>query len=794
MKISEQWLREWVDAPGDTAALAEQLTMAGLEVDGIEPAAPPLDGVVVGRVVEKVQHPNADRLSVCTVDVGGDAPLQIVCGATNVYAGGTFPVATVGTTLPGDFKIKKSKLRGELSQGMLCSGVELGISEEAEGLLELDGALLPGTAIDAALGLNDSIIEVDLTPNRADCFSMLGVARDMAAFNTLPFSEPVVDAIASTVDDTLDIALAPDAGCPAFAGRVIRGINPAAESPLWLVERLRRAGIRALHPVVDVTNFVMLELGQPMHGYDLAKLQGGIGARPAAPGEEIELLDGRTVKLEEDVLVIADAAGAVGMAGIMGGLRTAVGATTTDVFLESAFFSPAAMAGRARRYGLHTDASLRFERGVDFTQQVRAIERATALITDIAGGSAGPVIDRREPAALPARPAVSLRADRLERLLGISVPADEVAAMFQRLGFVVEGMEGGWKVTPTPSRFDIAIEADLIEEVVRLYGYDQVTPARLAGAPQLATASESRVDAERAADLLADRGYAEAITYSFVDPAAQSALLGDADELALANPISGDLAVMRRSLWTGLLDAAAANRKRQQDRVRLFESGSIFVLQESEIKEEKMIAGVALGRATPEHWSDGKEASRATDFFDVKADVEALLNLTSGPSADYVTSEHPALRPGRTARIERAGAVIGWLGELHPRIARRNGLAPAPVLFALQATEALRSAVPAYRAVSRFPSVRRDLAVVVPDEVEAAELVRVAREAAGALLREIKVFDVYRGGKIEKGLKSVALGLILQETSRTLTEPEIEGAVSAVIKGLSGQLNASIRE
>jgi len=795
VKFSEQWLREWVDLPVDSTTLLEQLTMAGLEVDGAEPAAPLLEGVVVGKVLEKEPHPNADRLSVCKVDIGNGDPLQIVCGASNVYAGGTFPVATIGTELPGDLTIKKGKLRGEESHGMLCSGVELGIADSADGLLELDGELAPGTPVTDALALDDLIIEVDLTPNRADCFSVVGIARDMAAFNGVAFAEPATEPLAAGSDTVHPVEAAPADGCPAFAARVINGIDPAATTPIWMVEALRRSGIRPLHPVVDVTNYVMLELGQPMHAYDLNKLQGTVHARLAKQGEKVVLLDGQTLELDADVMVIADDSGAIGLAGIMGGEATAVADSTSDILLESAFFTPQVMAGRARRYGMHTDASLRFERGVDFSEQVRAIELATGLIVEIAGGTPGPVTDQRHNDQLPTRAPVALRRARLRRVLGIELPDEAVSGMFERLGFAVEGTDDGWLVTPTAVRFDIEIEADLIEEIARLHGYDNVPDIRFAAETRLGESSESRVPLERAADLLADRGYAEAITYSFVDPDLQAQVLGEASELPLANPISSEMSVMRRSVWPGLLSAAQANRKRQQERVRLFETGSVFSLQDNEIKQKKVIAGLAMGRVTAEHWDDGKQGGAVADFFAVKADIETMVAMGAPDSdVDYVACEHPTLRPGRTARIERDGHLIGWLGELHPRLARKLGMASAPVLFELSAYEALSGVVPDYRDVSRFPSVRRDLAVLVNEEISATALSRVVEEAAGPLLQDLVIFDVYRGDKIENGLKSVALGLILQETSRTLTEPEIEAVTEAVISDLSSKLNASIRE
>ena len=792
MKLSEQWLREWVDPDVDTLALAEQLTMAGLEVDGIEPCAPLLDGVVVGHVLDKQSHPDADRLSLCQVDVGAQEALQIVCGAANVRTGGAYPVATIGTQLPGGLKIKKSKIRGAESFGMMCSTVELGLGEGADGLLELDRSAEPGALLSDTLALDDQIIDLDLTPNRADCFSVLGVARDVAAVNELLFTEPEFAPVAAVNDAAVAIALAANDACPVFAGRVIGNIDGSAVTPLWMAERLRRSGIRPLSPVVDVANYVMLELGQPMHAYDLATLQGGLTARMASPDEQLTLLDGQEVKLADDVLVIADDKAAVALAGIMGGAATAVTDTTTDIYLESAYFSPQVIAGRARRFGLHTEASLRFERGVDFTGQVRAIERATQLLLDIVGGEAGPVTEERNTKALPVRHAVVLRRERLTRLLGIEIPDATVVAMLTRLGFSVKAQADGWSVTPTPARFDIAIEEDLIEEVVRLFGYDQVPEKSQQSAAILAAQTETQVPLARVGSLLTDRGYQEVITYSFVDPEQQTALLGSADDLTLANPLSAEQSVMRRSLWSGLLQTVSANQKRQQERVRIFEQGVTFALQDNEIVEKECLAGVAWGRLRAEHWDDPKQTA---DLFDIRSDIEALLALT-GAAAEFsfVAAEHAALRPGCTARIERDGKFVGWLGELHPRLVRILNFGQAPILFELATGLALAAQVPAYRQISRFPSVRRDLAVIVNDNISADDLLTEVRSAAGELLREVRVFDIYTGNGIEKGLKSVALGLILQETSSTLTELEIEHVSNAVIERLSSKFNASIRE
>jgi phenylalanyl-tRNA synthetase beta chain len=791
MKVSEQWLREWVELKGDTAEIAEQMTMAGLEVDGIRAAGVAGDKIVVGRVTSIVTHPNADKLRICSVDTGGKEALSIVCGAANVAEGQLYPVALIGAELPGGLKIKHSKLRGEDSFGMLCSAAELGLAESASGLLELPDGMVPGANISSALNLNDQIIDIDLTPNRADCFSMLGVARDMAAFNDLPLAEHEVAATKATITDQLPIGIDAKDGCGVFAGRIIRNINPAAESPFWLKERLRRAGVRALHPVVDITNYVMLEYGQPMHGYDLAKLDGAISARWAANKEKIVLLDEQQVELSDDVLVIANAGEPVAIAGIMGGASTAVTDTTTDIFLESAWFAPAALAGRARRFGLHTEASMRFERGVDFKGQLRAIERATELLLEIVGGEPGPATEQRINKALPEIKPVSLRKTRLTQVMGLELPDNEIDSMLKRLGFKVAGSKQGWEVTPTSYRFDIQIEADLIEEVIRLYGYGAVPAKPQQAVVELAPRSETAIDMQRILSVLIDRGYHEVITYSFVDPGVQQGVAPGAD-LALANPLSRDLSVMRRSLWPGLLEALSVNAKRQQDRLRLFEHGVIFESQGTEIKEVKKIAGLAWGPRLPESWKGAREGA---DLFDIKSDLIALLAPTGrAEHFRFVARAHDALCPGRSATIELEGVTVGWLGELHPSLCRKQDLATAPVVFEISTDTCLHGRVPTYRQISRFPSVRRDLAVIVDAKLAVQELVDATRETAGPLLKDIIVFDIFAGKGIETGLKSVALGLILQETSRTLTEPEIDGVMAAVMAEVSAKFNASIRE
>jgi phenylalanyl-tRNA synthetase beta chain len=792
MKISETWLREWADPNVSTPELAEQLTMAGLEVDSIESCGTGLDGVVVGRVLTVEPHPDADSLSLCAVDVGARKPLRIVCGATNVREGGRYPAALVGTTLPDGTEIKRRKIRGAVSEGMLCSARELNLGDDADGILELDPDCAEGVTLLDVLGLDDQVIDLDLTPNRADCFCVTGVAREVAAINALDFTDPETAAIEPVLKDTFPIRLVAKEACPRFAGRVIRKLNLRANTPTWMQERLRRSGMRPIHPVVDVTNYVMLELGQPMHAYDLDRLSEGIVARYAEPGEALELLGGQDIELTEDALVIADASGPVGLAGIMGGESTAVSEQTRDIFLESAFFAPSAIAGRARHFGLHSDASLRFERGVDPEQQVRAIERATALLLAVAGGAPGPVQDAISKQHVPARPEVPLRPERLARVLGVEVPAEQVEEILTRLKMDVSSSSSGWRVRPPANRFDINIEEDLIEEVVRLFGYDRVpeTPGR--ATMQLAPATESRLPIARIRTALVDRGYQEAMTYSFVEPGLNERMTGLVDPLELMNPISADQSIMRASLWPGLIQALTTNLNRQHSRVRLFESGIRFIRQDSDILEEEVIAGLAAGGLEPENWEGlGKSA----DLYDIKADIEALFALTGAANEfSFTAVEHPALRPGRSARLDRSGQEIGWLGELHPGIIADLELQQPPVLFEIRVAPAFAAVPPAYVEISRYPAVRRDIAIVVDQAVPVAKIESAVREVAGPVLRELTIFDVYTGKGIDTGRKSVALGLILQETSRTLTDAEVDGVIDTVTECLADKFKAKIRE
>jgi phenylalanyl-tRNA synthetase beta chain len=791
MQISEAWLREYVNPAITTEQLVAQLTMAGLEVDSVTPAAAQFSGVVVGEVLAMEQHPDADRLRVCQVAVGEAEALQIVCGASNVRVGLKIPAALIGAVLPGDFKIKKSKLRGVESFGMLCSEKELGLAADASGLMELAADAPVGTDIREYLSLNDNIIEVDLTPNRADCLSIEGIAREVAVLNKLDWSVVQAEKTATAHSENLKVVVSAPSACPRYLGRLIKGINPAAETPLWMQERLRRSGIRSLSAVVDVTNYVLIELGQPLHAFDAAKLSGAINVRYAQTDESLSLLNGQTIKLNNETLVIADDKQALALAGVMGGSESAVSGETLDIFLECAFFTPQSIAGKARNYSLHTDSSHRFERGVDYTLQERAIERATQLIASIAGGSVGPIIDVTTDSALPQRPAVLLRKQRLEKTLGIAFTDEQVVDIFQRLGMSVQTNPDSWSVTPPGCRFDIAIEADLIEEMARIVGYNNLPNSSLLMRSELGKATESILELDRAKDLLIDRGFQEAITYSFVDEEIQQAIAPDDAVVRIKNPISADLSVMRTTLWCGLLKAALHNTNRQQSRVRFFETGLRFIDKDGSTKQQKMLSGLALGGAYSEQWG---VAARKVDFFDIKADLEALFALT-GCEAQFVPGKHSALHPGQTAEIvSQQGEKIGWLGMLHPNLEKQLGFDTQVFLFELDQDLLLNKRVPKFKPLSKYPSVRRDLALIVKEEIAANEIIDCIKSCAEPTLQDIVIFDIYRGKGVEEGSKSVALSLIIQDFSQTLTDSEIDAIFSRLLERLNTTLNAKLRD
>ncbi len=794
MKLPYSWLTDWVAVPWAAPELGQRLTMAGLELESLEPAAPAFSDVVVAEILSAEKHPQADKLKVCRVSTGQGEPLQIVCGAPNARAGLKSALATVGARLPGDLDIKSARLRGVESMGMLCSAKELGLDDASSGILELPADAPVGRPVREYLRLDDTILDLNITPNRGDAMSVIGIAREVAAICGGKLTGPERLPAAAALADTFAVSLDAPAGCPKFAGCVIRGVDNRAATPLWMRERLRRAGLRSISAVVDVTNYVMLELGQPMHAYDLARLDGQIRVRLARAGETITLLDGNSVDLQPDVLVITDRSGPVGIAGIMGGQRTAVGADTTDVFLEVAYFSPDAVMGRALRWGLTTDASQRFERGVDPSQQERAMARALGLLLSIAGGRAGPVAVECCDEHLPVRSAVLLRRRQLTRLLGTGFEDARVQAVLEGLQMRVEPVCEGWRVCPPPHRFDLAIEADLIEEVARIIGYEAITESDAVAVEHFRSLPESLACEQGLLEALAMRGYQEAVTYAFVDPQLQSRLFPDSHALSLANPIASDLSVMRVSLWPGLIRATLDNQRRQQERIRLFEHGIRFEHGAEGTRELDTVSGVASGLRVPEQWGLPREMRAPVDFFDVKGDLEALFaSLGTGSAFSFEPAVLSCLHPGRTARVLREGRPVGWLGELHPSLVKELDSVHTPVLFELDVA-ALTVVRPAYREISRLPQVRRDLAVVVDESVPLSRLVERVTLAASSLLRDLRVFDVYRGPGIEAGRKSIAFGLIFQDISRTLTDDDVGTLVAAVVADLRASLNASIRE
>lgn len=792
MKFSEKWLREWVNPKIDTETLVAQLTLAGLEVDAVEPVAGDFKGVVVGQVVSVEPHPDADKLRCCKVDVASDELLSIVCGASNVREGLKIPVAIVGSVLPGNFKIKKAKLRGIESFGMLCGASEIGLVDNVKGLMELASDAPVGKDFREYLDLDDVSIDVDLTPNRSDCLGIAGIAREVGVLTGCDLTQWPVEANieASTKAVTVNVEIAAD--CPRYVGRVIENINVAAETPVWMQEKLRRSGIRSLGPVVDVTNYVMLELGQPMHAFDFDNLSGGISVRTAKADEKLTLLDGQEITMLENTLVIADDVAALALAGIMGGEASSVTDITKHLFLEAAHFNPLVIAGRARGYGLHTDSSHRFERGVDPELPRAAIERATALLLDIVGGEAGPISEHVSEADLPKAESITLRADRIKRVLGIAIDPAQVEDQLTRLGLTVTAIDNNsWQVSVPSFRFDITIEVDLIEELGRLYGYDKLPKTRPQGTVLSADISESTLATHRLQSLLVDRGYQEAITYSFVDPAIQQHLAVEGEgAIALANPISAELSVMRTSLWPGLLQAMAYNLNRQHERVRLFEVGRIFTGTSENVEQHRHIGGVICGSRYAEQWS---EKQRPVDFFDAKADVEALLDLGNEDNIRFVVASHPALHPGQSARIYKNEQAIGWIGALHPRLNKPLDISSRVYLFELALSSVLAAKVPSFSALSRFPALRRDLALVVDDKIAVGEIEHCLNGIKSDILKSIQLFDVYSGAGVEVGKKSIAIAFQLQHAERTLTDEDVDSLMQTVTQQLEQHVGATIR-
>jgi len=791
MKFSENWLRELVDIKADRAALAHALTMAGLEVEELTPLGEHLAGVVVAEIVGAEKHPEADRLQVCRVDAGQGEPLQIVCGAPNARVGIKVPLAMVGAELPGGIQIKAAKLRGVESSGMLCSAKELGIDADASGLLELPADAPVGQPLAAYLGLPDASIELKLTPNRPDCLGLVGLAHDVAALFGSQVRVPAQAPAPVSATAQRGIRLEAGADAPRYLGRIVEGVDPQARTPLWLAERLRRAGLRPISAIVDITNYVMLELGQPLHAFDDDKLEGGIVVRHARAGETLKLLDGSEAKLDSGFLVIADEHKALAVAGVMGGYDSRVTDASQRIFLEAAHFAPAAIMGRARKLGMHTDASHRFERGVDPELPRRALERATELLLAIAGGKAGPVLAAENLADLPKPMPVVLRRTRLKRVLGLEVADAEVARIFGALGMQVESIADGWRITAPSSRFDIELEEDLVEEVARIYGYDRVPTHTPSGALRLATEAEARIPGLALREQLASRGYYEAVNLSFLS-AELLARWGFVDGLVpLANPLSADLAVMRPSLLPGLIEALRHNRARQQERVRLFEVARVFAAGDPPV-ETPSLAIAACGSAHAQQWG---VPGRALDFHDLKGELDAILAWGGEPQRWSVHADGlPGwLHPGRGARVARDGHTVGYLGALHPQLAKALDLGPDVHVLELALEPLLARRLPKAVPVPRFPSVRRDIAVDLPEEVSWAQVEQSVRAALGGPLIELRLFDRYSGQGVETGRKSLAMGLILQDASRTLTDDDADRFVREAIAALETSCKARWR-
>ena len=791
MKVSESWLREWVNPAISTDELVAQLTMAGLEVDGIESIAGDFSGVIVGEIIAVEQHPDADKLRVCQVAGLPQGQMQVVCGAPNARVGLKAPFATIGAKLPGDFQIKKAKLRGVESFGMLCGQTELEAGDDDSGLWELAADAPVGADLREYLELDDKLIEVDLTPNRSDCLSVKGMAREIGVLNRASVESPAIPAVAPTLSDTFAVHLEADAACSRYVGRVIRNIDISRPSPAWLQDKLTRAGLRSIDAVVDVTNYVLMELGQPMHAFDLQKLQGAIHVRMAQQGESLVLLDGQEVKLNADTLVIADDQQALAIAGVMGGKATSVSDTTRDIFLESAFFNPVSIAGRARSYGLHTDSSHRFERGVDYELQIEAVERATALLLEIVGGEAGPVVHVTN-GHLPEKRQIRLRRARIQSGLSLDMASTEVVDILGRLGLSLdEENEEGWTFSTPSYRFDIAIEADLLEELARIYGYNRLPTRSLAKPLAIQPHPEVKLGLPALRRHLVSRGYQEAITYSFIEPKMASLFDPQTDAIVLRNPISADMSAMRTSLLPGLVNVLRHNLNRQQERVRLFESGLRFLPAPDGFKQQAMLAGLIYGRRSPESWANSADW---VDFFDLKGDLESLIGVTGNTSGfTFKAAVHPAMHPGQTAAIYCEGGLQGYLGALHPTLQQQLDIPKAAYVFEVTLTSLLAARVPGFSPLSRFPEVRRDLAVVVDRNLAADALLDAVKNKAGEELVDLKVFDVYMGKGIDPHRKSVAMGLTFQHPSRTLTEDEISASIDNVVRYLEANFAATLR-
>jgi phenylalanyl-tRNA synthetase beta chain len=783
MQFSEQWLRQYTNPSIDTDALSHLLTMAGLEVEDLAGVGADFNKVVIAEIVSADKHPDADRLQVLKVNVGAAEPLQIVCGASNARVGLKAPCALVGAVLPG-FEIKQAKVRGVESFGMMCSETELGLAAESAGLLELPANATVGQDIREYLGLNDKLFTLKLTPNRSDCLSIVGIAREVAALTGATLDLPEFDAVSPQHQDIKKVSVVDAEACARYCGRLVKGVNAKASTPEWMVRRLERSGLRSISAIVDITNYVLLELGQPMHAFDAAKLQGDISVRWASQGEAITLLNEQEVKLDKDMLVIADNSGAIAFAGVMGGQSTAVSDATTDIFLESAFFTPDTIAGKGRRFGISTDSSYRFERGVDYGNTAQALERATALVLEICGGQAGAVTEVN--GVLPKRVPTELRMAQLNSILGITLDESLVAKLFDQLGFTYTQKAGVFEVSPPSYRFDISREEDLIEEIARLHGYDNIPAIAPIADLRMLPDAEGLVTRAVLQDVLVANGYQEVVNYSFVDEAWETELLGNPKPIKLKNPIVSNMSVMRSGLWGGLLDTLVYNLNRQQDRVRIFEIGASYAEAKEGFTETMRISGLAYGDVMPEQWA---EAARSVDFYDVKADVDAL----TGDRAEYVAAQHPALHPGQTAQIIVRGRSIGWIGKLHPKWQQHYQLPKGAVLFEMDLAPLQQRSIAKYTEVPKFPPVRRDIAVVVDEAVSVDALIKTMKKAKVQFVTDIALFDVYRGKGIAEDKKSLAFYVLMQDTQKSLTDAEVDSVMASLLELIKNQHGAELR-
>ena len=791
MKLSELWLREWVNPNLTREQLCEKLTMVGLEVDELAPVAERFTGVVIAEVLSVEKHPEADKLHICQVNTGGPEPLLIVCGAANVKAGMKVPAALEGAVLANNFKITRSKIRGIVSNGMLCSARELGLAEQSDGLLPLSKDAPVGKDFWEYLGLTDFVIDVAVTPNRGDCLSVMGMAKEVSALTEAPLHIPTIAQTKPVIKDTLPVTIQSPSDCPRYIGRVIRQVKADAETPVWMQERLRRSGQRCISPVVDVMNYVMLELGQPMHAFDYSKISDSIVIRKAKSKEKIALLDGQTIELDPETLIIADKNTPLAIAGVMGGLDSAVTLLTQDIFLESAFFAPVSVARAGRRYILNSESSYRFERGIDPTIQVLAIERATELLLEIVGGQPGPIIEVSSVEHLPKPVVITLCKEKITRILGMDIPEDKTTVILQRLGFECEKIATGWKVTVPLRRSDVTLDVDLIEEIIRVYGYDHIPTHHSFSTMQLHPRHENTLPLSLIRRTLCDLGFNEAITYSFVDKKIQTLLNPKMPAKELVNPITADMSVMRTNLWPGLINTYLYNQNRQQPRSRLFEIGLRFVHQKNELQQQKVISGLLSGSAMPEQWG---VPTRQVDFFDAKGDLQQLFKLTrAADNFVFKLAAHPALHPGQTAEIYRSDKLVGIIGAIHPQVAQELDIDGKVFVFELLLEPLELANVPRAAEISKFPEIRRDIAILVDQTVPAQLVQDTIRGVASGLLKEVSIFDMYQGKGIAPDRKSIALALTLQHPTRTLVDEEVTELMERVIVTLKERFAAELR-